>query len=656
MCKNRILLISYVIICFVNIVDADTIFIDKTYERDDIYMIPLQPQGVFSMSVNGYVKYNSIGNNNCIARVILVDTKQDEYLFDEFDSRFDKEGLFLGKRETIMLDSIQPLYLKIICKNSSIHIDYLTYEVSPDAIGGLMNWKSLLNQNATNQVNKWNKYIFDNKKHWLAEVCEDFEYSYDNIKSIFYCDDDNYVSSGIEFYAGGIFEIVPSDYELQDNSLIDGNMRENVVQFVDEFDWRSRHGSSWITSIKNQNLPSNPSSIGNGGCWVFGPVASVEAVNNLYYNQHFNVDLSEQEVGVCSHGGSISGKGGVSSIALKYIKENGVCNEECMPFQNDCTILCSEKCNNPDERIFITDYQYISCNIQELKWNIINKGPLISGYSHSYLGRTDDGRDTVKYCGHSMSMVGFHTIGEYDTITLIPSYPATICNIDSIIYPGNELIGQTYWIFKNSAGTIGRRNGGYVYAVFPHSGNTIRNMSSTYKIITPIISLKHTDDDIVVTDNDNDGYYFWGLGPKPTNCPICCPDIPDGDDSNPAVAEMNEYGVFNEYEFPYHTLTITEDTCWNTDLAQCGNIIITNNATLTLSANLTMNPAAKIIINDGAKLIVNAGNVFNSNIRVESTGTLKLLNNGTLYHHSIGSLEVEVGGQCDIEHGNVLML
>ena len=62
------------------------------------------------------------------------------------------------------------------------------------------------------------------------------------------------------------------------------------------------------------------------------------------------------------------------------------------------------------------------------------------------------------------------------------------------------------------------------------------------------------------------------------------------------------------------------------------------------------------IFNDGAKLIVNAGNVFNSNIRVESTGSLKLLNNGTLYHHSIGSLEVEVGGQCDIEHGNVLML
>jgi hypothetical protein len=26
--------------------------------------------------------------------------------------------------------------------------------------------------------------------------------------------------------------------------------------------------------------------------------------------------------------------------------------------------------------------------------------------------------------------------------------------------------------------------------------------------------------DIVCEDRDGDGYYYWGIGPKPSNCPL----------------------------------------------------------------------------------------------------------------------------------------
>lgn len=53
-----------------------------------------------------------------------------------------------------------------------------------------------------------------------------------------------------------------------------------------------------------------------------------------------------------------------------------------------------------------------------------------------------------------------------------------------------------------------------------------------------------------------------GLGEKPAHCPICCPDIPDGDDSDPTIAQMDEYGNFAPYVFPYTPVEITSNTIY----------------------------------------------------------------------------------------------
>ena len=62
-----------------------------------------------------------------------------------------------------------------------------------------------------------------------------------------------------------------------------------------------------------------------------------------------------------------------------------------------------------------------------------------------------------------------------------------------------------------------------------------------YSLFGPVSSPDFNETDISCTDNDGDGFYCWGIGPKPSHCPECH-DQADGDDSNPCIGPMDEFG------------------------------------------------------------------------------------------------------------------
>lgn len=592
--------------------------------------------------ISGFVLSGNILLNSAdaIVRVLMVDSKGEEYLvIEDFKKNPKEEKHFFSSvaKETVILDNVNPTKLKIFIRDAQLEISQITIvpwneKLTPQLV--IEQRRCISNQQEEYAIEEWNRINAETKQYWIAGKTLISGLSYSEKKIVLGATDDHYLSDGLEYYVGGFFVIKThgTDITINDSQRAVPERENNNPVYADNFDWRNRHGKNWMTPVKNQIDPYNSVS-GNGGCWAFGSLAALESHVNLYYNQLLDLDLSEQELGSCTAGSLHTG--GNALQVYGYIQNNGISNESCFPFQNDATIPCSDKCNNPDYIAQISSYASRNSRDTTLKNELITKGPVASGYNNGYTE-------------HLMCLCGYGTIYEGIHIQYAPQTP--IHNIDTIIPANSDLIGKTYWIYKNSYGASDP-TGGYLYVVFENDDTRAYTVALSYPVTVSTMSTS----DIVCEDADNDGYYFWGLGPKPNNCPICCPDMPDGDDSNPQLAEMDNHGIFATYAFPYPTTTIVSNTTWNADTIHCGNIIVANNSTLTITAELTMNPAAKIYVQNGGSLVVDAGTIVNANIEVYPSAKFRLLHDGTVYLKQLGNLNVQQGAEAEMKYGSVLL-
>jgi len=516
------------------------IVINQTFSNDSV-IYPFKGIDVlYGLSVNANCTFNS---DSSLIRIILRDENMHDFILYETYPMIDSVWEFSlneACEETCFLDSVIPNSLIIQITDANIYVESFVTNISKVS-NALTLQKEFKENRDINKINALNAYLINNNLLWRAgETYASLEFYESRTKYLF--SKEKYNSYGYEYYKGGIFSIEFPD-------AIKG--RSNT-DYIDTYDWREKHsannslspyydgdelGGGWITPmtcqvgclLNNEIMcdisESDCTSMGGEWrgaptCWAFAPTAIVEAVTNLYFNSHIDLDLSEQQIAVCSGGGGCSG--GFEGTALNYMKNNGIVDENCYPYAAICEpdISCSDMCLVPTEEISFIDYHQVQADENSIKSALIEYGPLSCGILYQPWG----------IWSHAMALVGYDIIEAGDIIR----------GVESPVSEDSPFLGQTYWILKQHRGTTlgqGAAHNGYVYMIFYENHMPGR----TYAIHTPMTSLNYNNIDIQCLDLDNDGYYNWGIGDKPSHCPSCPNEI-DGDDSNPNLGPLDENG------------------------------------------------------------------------------------------------------------------
>ncbi len=588
----------------------------KIFSTSKSMSLPFHPDrtAIGGLAITGSVKKYS---NDFLVRIVLLDKERHERLIMESYNSMSEGNEFSFNNyceETALLDAVYPDTIKIYVRNAIVTINGIQYREALSKVQDIKafgrRYDQIRNKQLTEKVNRINNFNRINNKLWCAGITTLAEKCYEDKKRLLGIKDDE-STDGIEYYAGGIFEAGMSD---------NNNPNKSSSMCVDQFDWRNRHSQNWMTSVKHQGNSSF--------CYSFCAVGAIEALLNLYCNSHTNLDLSEDEGARCPYYDDRYYLGGFAVDVLDYAKNSGICDELAIPFIDSCCISCQRDTATPHEIVKIEDYTYIGNTSEDsIKKALINKGPLTSGYK-----------------GHAMVLVGYGTIKQGDVISV---HDGGVVRRNVVIGAGDSRIGKTYWIFKNSYGTNAYGNiNGYWYIMF----NQLDRMREPYAVIKPYCTINTFMNHVVCEDKDGDGYYFWGLGPKPDSCPSWVPDEPDGDDSNIECGPMNEYGFLDDLSCGTTINTSVEHNDVQTLSCSLG---IVNGGTLTIRGTTTLAGNARIRVCEGGVLIVDGGTINNAKIDFVPGSSLFVRNNGTI-NKAIGeSMNVPLGVNVDIDSGTI---
>lgn len=584
-------------------------------------------------------------DDNFLVRVLLIDKQGKEHLIMELYKEICDTTSFDFSdycEETVILDNVQPHKIELHVIGAELQL------LGVNLAKKISNRKSrrtavfeateaAKRKHVQDVVNRINRYNETHNKIWRAGITPLSLKSYKEKKRILGFDD-NSSTGAYEYYIDGIFEIGEPDGTNPSRSS------SNI--YVDEFDWRNRHGKNWITSVKNQQ--------DMGYCCAFTAVGVTEAMMRLYYNQLIDIDLSEQEA-ACCNGRTRPWKGMTIEEPLNYIRDYGVCDEIAYPFVNDTMQAdCHSNTVTPNELVSIGNYISVDTNEESLKQALITHGPLCS--SVHYWGYEPDGV-TKWYRNHAMPIVGFGILHEGDPTYQYILPDGTANGHIHPVQPGDIHIGMTYWIYKDSGGVDPTDPRQGYRCIIHHNYN--KSMGNTYYISHSITSMHYSDNDIVCEDADGDGYYFWGIGQKPSFCPAWIPNTPDGNDSDATKGELylqppHVIGDLEDLSSGISTITINGNMQYTTRKSVKSHIRITTNSSLTVKDILNMFGRVTITIESGGELIIDGGVITNADISFTSGSKLTIKNGGKLVVRTNTDFNAPTGALVDITQGQIL--
>lgn len=161
------------------------------------------------------------------------------------------------------------------------------------------------------------------------------------------------------------------------------------------FNWED---TDLITSVKSQG--------GCGSCWDFAATASLEAIYSIYRGK--KLDLSEQFVLSCISQGE-GCDGGYMDDAYGVFKSSGTILEECMPYQANDMIMCSNADDCP-RVVSILDWTAIPNNRLMLKTAVMTAPVAVSMYVFPDFHYYDEGcytNATHPEVNHAVLIVGW---------------------------------------------------------------------------------------------------------------------------------------------------------------------------------------------------------------------------------------------------------
>jgi hypothetical protein len=604
---------------------ASKIDINRVFTENRTFSPFSSHSSISGLSISGSIEKKS---KDFLVRVILVDNDNREHLvLESYNMLNDDLNISIDDycEETRLLNGINPKAIKVVTKNATLYFtDIKLTDKNNTNTNWARNFEEIKKEQVKAKIERINDYNFKHKKLWRAGITQLSLKRYEDRKRILGIRDDTH-TGGIEYYYDGIFEI---------GEALPVNRNQNTTLYIDSFDWRNRHGKNWITPNKDQE--------DSGFCCAFTAVGATEAMTNLYYNQLINVDLSEQEA-ACCNGYNNPWTGMPLSAPLSYIRDYGVCDDVVYPFVNDSleSLNCRSSFICPNELIKIGGYVSVSRTENNMKNAIINHGPLASSI-HCFWYNPDS---THYIISHAMLIVGYGQLHVGDTIYRYIE-PNGLFNGAFTVKEEDPRIGCTYWIYKNSYGTtMDEAHQGYMHIIHYNYSNSV---GSTYYCSPSITSMNYSNSDIVCEDADGDGYYFWGIGPKPSHCPSWAPDTPDGDDSNINYGTLDSYGHLNALPAG---ITIKTPVTYSSNSSTSYRLGIVNGGSLTITGTTTLTGNSKIRVCEGGALIVDGGILQNADITMVPGSQLIVRNNGIINMASGKTFEALKGVVVNIESG-----